>query len=79
MDKESIIVPSWWKKWSVWLSTTAVFLPEILQWVLNNWALLDLLPFMDDGHKNILRVVLVSFVPVVAAIKQKSVPPKNAA
>lgn len=69
------VVPGWWKKYTVWLATIGVILPDLLQWALDNIELLGMVGAMSDETKGTMRLVIMALIPVAAAWKQRSVVP----
>lgn len=72
------IVKGWYKTWTVWLSVAALVGPELLQVVLDNLdTFVTAVPLLSDGAKAQIRIVLLIAIPVVRALKQSSLPPKD--
>lgn len=72
------IVKGWYATWTVWLSVAALVGPELLQIALDNFdTFVTAVPLLSDSTKAALRIALLIAIPVVRAIKQKSIPPKD--
>ena len=72
------IVKGWYMTWTAWLAAIALVGPELLQIALDNFdTFVTAVPLLSDGTKATIRVVLLIAIPVVRAIKQKSLPPKD--
>lgn len=72
------IVKGWYATWTVWLAAIAVVGPELLQVALDNFdTFVTAVPLLSDSTKATIRVVLLIAIPVVRAIKQKNLPPKD--
>jgi hypothetical protein len=78
MNLAQHIVPGWWRKYTVWLSTIALILPDLLQWALDNLDFLGMVGKLDDATKAHARMVILALIPLAAMVKQKSIPPKDA-
>jgi hypothetical protein len=76
------IVKGWYKTYTFWLSAAAVLgpeLPGLLQLALDNFdTFATAVPLLSDSTKSMIRLALLFAIPVVRAIKQKSLPPKDA-
>jgi hypothetical protein len=77
MNLAQHIVPGWWRKYTVWLSTLALILPDLLQWALDNLDFLGMVGKLDDATKAHARMVILALIPLAAMVKQKSIPPKD--
>jgi len=75
------IVKGWYKTYTFWLSLVALVgpeLPGLLQVVLDNFdTFTTAVPLLSDGTKATIRVVLLVAIPLVRAIKQQNLPPKE--
>lgn len=72
------IVLGWYKTWTVWLSVAALVGPDLLQIVLDNLdTVVTAVPVLSDSAKAQLRILLLIAIPVVRAIKQSNLPPKE--
>lgn len=75
------IVKGWYKTYTFWLSMAALIgpeLPDLLQIVLDNFdAFTTAVPLLGDGTKATIRIILLMAIPIVRAVKQPSVPPKD--
>lgn len=72
------IVKGWYKTYTVWLSVAALVGPELLQVALDNFdTFVTAVPLLSDGTKSLIRVALLVAIPVVRAIKQQNLPPKE--
>lgn len=73
------IVKGWYKTYTVWLSVAALVGPELLQIALDNFdTFVMAVPLLSDSTKSMIRIALLIAIPVVRAIKQKNLPPKDA-
>lgn len=66
------LVEEWkslWKSWSVQLAAVGILLPDLLQVIADNSALL---PWFDDGMKSGLRLACLILIVLLRPIKQKS-------
>lgn len=72
------IVKGWYATWTVWLSVAALVGPELLQVALDNLdTFVTAVPLLSDSTKSAIRIALLIAIPVVRAIKQKNLPPKE--
>lgn len=72
------IVKGWYATWTVWLSVLALVGPELLQVALDNLdVFIAAAPVLSDTAKAQVRIGLLILIPVVRAIKQKNLPPKE--
>jgi hypothetical protein len=73
------IVKGWYKTYTVWLSVAALVGPELLQVALDNFdTFVTAVPLVSDSTKSMIRIALLIAIPVVRAIKQTNLPPKDA-
>lgn len=73
------IVKGWYATWTVWLSVAALVGPDLLQVALDNFdTFVTAVPLLSDSTKSMIRIVLLVAIPIVRAIKQKNLPPKDA-
>ena len=75
-----MLVPNWkevlLKSWTVWAAAAGLALPELLDLVAANTAIL---PLTDEG-KNLVRLVCLALVIVLRPVRQQSLsttPPKG--
>lgn len=69
------LVENWkalWKSWTVQLAALGILLPDILQVVADNSALL---PWFDDEFKNALRLACLVLIVFARHMKQESLKP----
>ena len=69
------LVPNWrklYKSWSVQVAALGVALPEVLSMIADNS---HYLPWLDDEVKAAIRIGCLVAVPVVRALKQRSLAP----
>ena len=72
------IVKGWYATWTVWLSVLALVGPELLQVALDNFdTFVTAVPLLSDSAKASIRVVLLVAIPIMRAVKQKNLPPKE--
>ncbi len=75
---KSKIVPGFVKKWTFLIATFAVLAPELVTLAGDHVDLLaDVIPYISDSTKSLIRLVALCAIPVAAAWKQASVPPKD--
>ena len=66
------LVEEWkslWRSWSMQLAAAGILLPDLLQVIADNSALL---PWFDDGMKSGLRLACLILIVLLRPIKQKS-------
>lgn len=66
------LVDEWkslWKAWSVQLAAAGILLPDLLQVIADNSALI---PWFDDGMKSGLRLACLILIVLLRPVKQKS-------
>lgn len=71
-----MLVHNWkslWRAWSVWFATLGLALPEVLQFIADNTAMLSL----SDADKNWIRVGCLVGVILFRPIQQKAMEPKK--
>lgn len=64
------LVENWkalWKAWTVQLAAAGILLPDLLQVIADNSALI---PWFDDGYKSGLRLACLILIVVLRPIKQ---------
>jgi len=75
------IIKGWYKTYTFWLSVAAILgpeLPDLLQTLLDNFdAFSSAVPLLSDGAKATIRFALLMAIPIVRAIKQNKLPPKE--
>jgi hypothetical protein len=63
------LVDKWWKAWTVWVAATGVALPEILQLIAENTALI---PFLPPEWQGLIRLAALVLVLILRPIKQSN-------
>ena len=75
------IVKGWYRTWSLWLAVLAIFgpaVPDLIQILLDNWdTALTAVPVFSESTKATIRLALLVAIPVVRALKQPNLPPKE--
>jgi hypothetical protein len=56
--------------WSVWAAAAGIITPELIQVLADNVALM---PWFDEGDKNMIRMICLFLVVVLRPIDQKKV------
>ena len=66
------LVQNWkalWKAWTVQLAALGILLPDLLQVLADNSALI---PWFDDGYKSGLRLACLILIVLLRPVQQKS-------
>jgi hypothetical protein len=69
------LVENWkalWKAWTVQLAAAGILLPDLLQVIADNSALI---PWFDDGYKSGLRLACLVLIVLLRPLKQESLKP----
>lgn len=70
------IVKGWWRKHTVWIATLAALVPALLPVLGENVDLLaQVIPYISDDTKALIRLVALCAIPIAAAWKQASLQP----
>jgi len=66
------LVENWkalWKAWTIQLAAMGILLPDLLQVIADNSALI---PWFDDGYKSGLRLACLILIVLLRPVQQKS-------
>lgn len=55
------------RSWAVYAATLGLLLPDLLQLLADH---IDSLPYLDEGHKSLIRVACLAAVIVLRVVKQ---------
>lgn len=71
------LVPYWrslWRSWAVQIAAVGAVLPEVLQLIADNTAMLS---WLNDGYKSGIRLACLVAIPIARSVQQQSLAGKK--
>lgn len=71
------LVSEWkrlWRSWTMWAAGVGIFLPDVLNIVVEN---IDGITLLDAGHKSLIRLTCLVAIVLLRPIKQESMKEKK--